>query len=161
LKVSGISAASKYLIHSALLSELNYVQGIHHHVLSLLKCQDLFVRRVTGHPARGCDRYAVFASALLILLGLLILLVFDLLSKLVKFGGIQDPPFDGLKLVLIAVKSYLLLLQVHLVDGGKLVEIVLLRTRLFDTVGGCLCLTLTRLSHEDLLRQGPGKADST
>ena len=116
---------------------------------------------MTGHPAGGCNGYAVFASALLILLGLLILLVFDLFCKLVKFGGIQDPPFDGLKLVLIAVKSYLLLLQVHLVDGGKLVEIVLLRTRFFDTVGGGLCLTLASLSHEDLLRQGSGKANST
>ena len=116
---------------------------------------------MTSHPAGGCDGYAVFASALLNLLGLLILLVFNLLCKLIKFGGIQHPPFDGLKLILIAVKSYLLLLQVHLIDGGKLVEIVLLRTRFFDTIGGGLCLTLTRLSYKDLLRQGPGKAHST
>jgi len=43
---------------------------------------------VTSHTAGGRDWYAVFASALLILLGLLVLFVFDLLRKLVKFGGI-------------------------------------------------------------------------
>jgi hypothetical protein len=116
--VCGISAASENLIHSALLGQLNYVQGIHHHVLPLLHGQRLFVRRVTRHPAGGRDGYAVFACTRLILLGLLVLFVFDLLRKLVKFGSIQHPTFGGLQLVLIAVKSYLLLLQVHLVDGG-------------------------------------------